>query len=591
MSHSRLSKDRWNLSSLFHSDKDYYKILEDFPFLLKKYEEKEKLFTLKAKPILDILEAYYQISEFLERISSYASLRLSEDLSSHSAKELYSQMIVINTQWAEKSSCFWATLAESSESDLRRLIEDPLLKSYKIPLKEVLRNKKHTLSPKEERILALQLPVSRTGASIFSQLTNADFSFGEIETPDQKREILTQGNFGVLLENENKDFRKKVYQQFYQVFDNHKNSLCESLNSSVKQNWFITQARHYDSTLERSLFNDAIPLGVYENLLDSVKDLLPTLHDYYRLKAKAQGASKITHADVYVPFLSHKWNMSYEEAVQTVVESLEPLGKDYQDTLKQGLLSGWVDRYERPGKRSGAFSSGSYTSSPYILMNYKETSLRDLYTLAHEAGHSMHTLYTAKNNPYPTYRYAIFEAEVASTFNEQLLTNYLLKKYSKKEEQEFILAKNLDDFVATFFRQTMFAEFEKTLHSHIQQGKALTPEGLKAIYGNLQKNYFGDTVEFFENSWIECLRIPHFYSPFYVYQYATGLTASLYLSKEVIEKEECKFYIDFLKRGGSVSPFESLKMAGVDLSNKQPIKEVGQIFKSRLEDLKKIMGV
>lgn len=589
MSNTRLSKDRWNLSSLFHSDKDFYKSLEDFPFLLKKYEEKEKLFSLKAKPIKDILDIYYQINEFLERIASYASLRLSEDLGSSSAKELYSQMGAVNTQWAEKSSAFWSTLSEAPEIELKELINDPLLETYKIPLKEVLRSKKHTLSPKEERILALQLPVSRSGSSIFSQLTNADFTFGEIENPEKEKIVLTQGNFGILLENEDKSFREKVYQQFYQVFDNHKNSLSESLSSSVKQNWFITQARHYESTLERSLFNDTIPLGVYDNLIESVRSLLPTLHEYYELKAQAQGAKKISHADVYVPFISHKWNMTYEEAVQTIIESLAPLGKDYQETLKQGLLSGWVDRYERPGKRSGAFSSGSYTSSPYILMNYKETSLRDLYTLAHEAGHSMHTLYTAKNNAFPIYRYAIFEAEVASTFNEQLLTNYLLKKYTKKEEQEFILAKNLDDFVATFFRQTMFAEFEKMLHSHIQMGKAITPEGLKAIYGNLQKDYFGETVEFFDNSWIECLRIPHFYSPFYVYQYATGITASLYLSKEVLEKGECNFYLDFLKRGGSVSPFESLKMAGVDLLDKKPIEEAGKIFKARLDDFKKLM--
>ncbi|HKM08328.1 MAG TPA: M3 family oligoendopeptidase, partial [Sphaerochaeta sp.] len=351
--------------------------------------------------------------------------------------------------------------------------------------------------------------------------------------------------------------------------------------------------RGYESCRQKALFPDNVPMSVYDNLVDSVHEALPSLHRYYQLRARLMGLDKLAHYDVYVPLVAGvQKNTPYEEAVETISEALAPLGEEYVSILKKGLTTErWVDRYENKGKRSGAFSSGCYTGKPYILLNYKEDVLRDLFTVAHEGGHSMHSYYSAKNNPYFHYDYTIFEAEVASTFNEQLVAKHLFETAKDKKTKAFILSKGLDDIVATLFRQTMFAEFEDITHRLSEEGTPLTVDLLRSEYRKLLELYFGPSVELEEESDLEGLRIPHFYSSFYVYKYATGISAAIALSQKVLnggEKEKSD-YLTFLKSGGSTYPIDSLKKAGVDMERKEPVEMALKHFSSLLDEFESLV--
>ena len=419
--------------------------------------------------------------------------------------------------------------------------------------------------------MALQSESADCCQEVFDELTDVDFDFGQVG--DVK---LTHASFSSLMRSPDETVRREAYIKLYGQYEKHSHTLARLYSGSVRQDIFQARARHYSSSLEAALFPDDVDASVYHTLIDSVESSLDSLHRYYELKRRRLGLECLHHYDVYVPMTrAPEVDYPYDKAVRMIASALGVLGKDYVDTLVRGLTEDrWVDRYENEGKRSGAFSAGSYTSKPFILTNYRSDSLSSVFTLAHEGGHSMHSLYSARNNPFMASSYSIFEAEVASTFNEELLSRHLIAKADTKALKAHLIATRLDDIVATLFRQTMFAHYELTVHEEVEKGGVATLDYQRKTYRSLMEAYFGPEVELIEVSDLEALRIPHFYNAFYVYKYATGLSAALALADRVMDGgvKERDDYLAFLASGGSRWPIESLRLAGVDMADSGPVK-------------------
>jgi oligoendopeptidase F len=478
---------------------------------------------------------------------------------------------------------------------MRDFLADERFAEYRILLRRILRWKPYVLSEKEERIIALHSEAAQITGEAFSVLTNVDIDFGMVETPAGTLP-LTQSTWSVFMENPDRQLRERAYRQFYSRFEGHKTTLAALYGGSVKKDVIQARVRGFRSAREAALFPDNVDTAVYDNLIDTVTGNLAPLHRYYGLRKRLLGVDTLRHWDVYAPvtglnkesvFKRTSWN----EAVDIIARALSPLGGEYVDTLRNGLLGRWADRYENKGKRSGAFSAGSFSGEPYILMNYKEDSLRDMFTLAHEGGHSMHSWYSARNNPFTHYRYAIFEAEVASTFNEELLYRHLRDTAASKPLKLYIVQKRADDILATLYRQTMFAEYEKRTHELEEGGTPLTASVLRSEYRLLLEKYFGPGMTLEPESDMESLRIPHFYNAFYVYKYATGISASLALAERVLGGggAERNDYFAFLKSGGSRFPIDSLKLAGVDMSKSEPVEAACRVFESLVNDLEALV--
>jgi oligoendopeptidase F len=583
---------RWNLASLYPSEEAFEKSLE----LLKSMQEKIDGFkagiTEDARQLRDCLAFYAEYLTLDERLGYYAHLRMSEDEGEAKNRARFARYLDIST----KGQGAWAWLNPAIQGLGDDVLEDCIDKDefsdFRIFLKKLKRMKPHILSDKEERLLALQAEVNQTAQESFSVLTNVDFVFGSIDTPEGAKE-LSQSTFASFLRNHDRSLRKRAYEQFYAVYDAHKTTLASLYSGSIKLDKYFATVRGYPDAREMSLFPDAVPGSVYDNLVATIGANLGVLHDYYALRTKALGLAELRHYDVYVPLVEQKKSLhTYEEAVDIVCAALAPLGDEYVFILRKGLLGGWVDRYENKGKRSGAFSAGSYAGDPYILLNYKDDVLRDLFTLAHEGGHSMHSWHSARNNPFLSYSYTIFEAEVASTFNEHLVFDYLFERSDSDEERAALLSNRIDDSIGTLFRQTMFAEFEAKTHGMIESGEALTVDSLREEFGALQRKYFGPSMVFEPCSDLEGLRIPHFYNAFYVYKYATGISASKALAALVLGggKAERDAYFAFLKSGGSRFPIESLNVAGVDMTKPEPIEMACESFARDVERLKQLLG-
>jgi oligoendopeptidase F len=473
------------------------------------------------------------------------------------------------------------------DADLAAWLADAAFDEYRVFMAKLLRLKAHVLGEAEERILALQQETAQTAEKTFSLLTNVDLEFGTVTVGGEERG-LTQSSFSQFMEDPDRRVRAEAYGKFYRAFDAHKQTLGALYEGNVQQDAFEARARGYGSAREMALFPDKVPLGVYDNLVGTVREHLGALHRYYAIRKKVLGVEELRHYDVYVPLVGGmKRDTPYEEGVAVLREALAPLGSAYVDTLCGGLLGGWVDRYENKGKRSGAFSSGTWRSDPYILLNYKSDVLRDLFTMAHEGGHSMHSLYSARANPVLHDGYTIFEAEVASTCNEALLFEHLLAHADSPAMRRYLLCMRVQDLVATLYRQTMFAEFERDCHGLLEAGQPLTVEALRETYHGLLTAYFGPTMVFEEQSDLEGLRIPHFYNAFYVYKYATGISAALALADRVLKggKAEKDAYLGFLHSGGSRYPLESLKAAGVDMGEPAPVEAALRRFGELVEEL------
>ena len=582
----------WDLSSLVSGHEEWERQLKIIEERIEGFEEYRGTLRESAERLATCLDFYFETERLGERIGHYAHLRSAEDVGDSSRQERFSRFMQVATRLSAATSFIVPEIQSIPDETIQEFLQTPALEPYRVWLHKLLRFKPHVLSPQEEKLLAMQAEAKQTPEQAFSALTNVDFDFGTIQTPEGERP-LSQSTYGSLMQHRSREVREKTYRTFFGEFEQHKHTLASLYAGSVQQDIYEMRARNYPSTRAMALFPDAVPEEVYDNLIHVIHDNLPLLHRYYELRRRALGLDQLAHWDVYVPLVAEvETHTPYEEAVDTITTALSPLGEEYCSTLKSGLLGDWVDRYENRGKRSGAFSAGSYDGNPYILMNYKDDVLRDVFTLAHEGGHSMHSWYSARNNPFPHYDYTIFEAEVASTFNEQLLADYLLKNSEDERMKSYLYGKLADDFIATLFRQTMFAEFEHTAHRMVEEGTPLTVDSIRSTYADLLRTFFGDATELPEVSSMEGLRIPHFYRAYYVYKYATGLAASIALSRKVLQggREERDRYLSFLKSGGSRYPIESLQAAGVDMKSPEPIREAMQYFQSLVEELERRLG-
>jgi oligoendopeptidase F len=585
------SKDKWDLSGLFQTEKNWETSLKNFEKKIPEIITYKGTLGQSAEHFKTCLDFFTEMEIEDEKLGNYAFLRNTEDVGDSNGQDRLSRYMRITSLFGAELSFLNPEIQALEKNTTDKYLLDESLKNYKNMLKKLLRFKPHVLSLKEEKLLAMQMESRQTPGKVFTALTDVDMEFGTIETKDGNIP-LSQSSFGMLLIDKDRSVREKAYKQFYANFTKHKNTLASLYAGSVQQDIYQSQVRNYSSTRAQKLFPDKVPESVYDNLVKVIHENLPLLHKYYSVRKKKLGLEKLCHWDVYVPLQgSISTQYSYTEAVDIINKAVLPLGDEYCKTLYDGLLGGWVDKYENKGKRSGAFSSGAYTGSPYIMMNYKDTVLRDMFTLAHEGGHSMHSWYSVKSNNFQNYNYTIFEAEVASTFNEQLLADYLYKNAESKEMKAYIIGKRIDDIIATIFRQTMFAEFEHEAHAMVEKGIPITVDSIRSKYRELMEMYFGPDMVLEEESDMEGLRIPHFYRSYYVYKYATGLSAAIALSERVLKggKSEQTDYLNFLKSGGSKYPLESLKLAGVDMSKPEPVRAAMEVFEKLLDEMNKLM--
>lgn len=584
-------KDKWNLSKLFPDDPAWEEGLQQFHAMLPKIESFQGTLGESAEKLRGCLDFMTELGILEERLGYYAQLRLSENGgdSSHQAK--FAKFMQAAAKAEALASYQQPEILAIPDEKMRAFLGLPELEEYGIMLRKLLRFKAHTLSRKEEKILALQTETNQTASKTFSALTDVDLEFGTITTKEGERP-LSQSSFSRFMIHQDRKIREKAYRQFYAAFEKHKNTLASLYAGSVNLDIYTAKVRNYPSARAAALFPDKVPESVYDNLIEEVHNGFDTLHRYYALRKRVLGVDTLKHYDVYVPLVKDlEVDYPYDKGVDTVIQALAPLGEEYQSRLKEGLTGGWVDKYENKGKRSGAFSAGSFIGDPYILLNYKSDVLRNVFTLAHEGGHSMHSYYSTTNNPFQHYNYTIFEAEVASTFNEQLLGDYLKRHAETEQLKAYLIGKEVDDIIATVVRQTMFAEFEKITHEMVERGEPLTVDSLRNTYRTLLENYFGPDMELEDLSDLEGLRIPHFYRAFYVYKYATGLSAAIAVSKQVMDggENERRRYLQFLSSGGSKFPIDSLKEAGVDMTSPGPVREALQKLKILVERLEKLV--
>jgi len=583
-------EDTWDLGSLFANDSEWEEGLSKFEAGIPRVGEFKGKLGESAESMAAALNCIVLDMGLLEeRLGYYVMLRQSEDIGDGHVRSLYGRYINFATKFAAAKSWLEPEIQSIDEEEIRTYLNSELLAGFRVYLRKLLRFKPHVLTEKEERLLAKQIESVQVTSKAFSALTNVDMDFGRVKVGDTEVP-LTQSSLPFLLQNKDRAVREEAYRKFYRCIDAHKNTLAELYSGSVLRDKYIAEVRSYPSARHMALFPDNVDIAVYDNLVNSVRRNLKSLHEYYGLRAKMLGLEDdLRPWDLHVSIVDitdirHTW----DEAVEVICDALKPLGQEYVRVLRTGLMGRWADRYENKGKRSGAFSAGSYTGNPYILMNYKEEVLRDLFTMAHEAGHSMHSWYSARNNPFPHYDYTVFEAEVASTFNEQLLARKLIEESGDDSVKAYLIGKQIDDVVATIYRQTMFAEFERDTHSMAEGGESLTLDSLRERYLNLLRDYFGDAMHFVDESSLESLRIPHFYSAFYVYKYATGLSAAIALSARYGGESEKEAYLSFLKSGGSKYPLESLKLAGVDMSRTEPVDAALEHFEGLVKEFQRL---
>lgn len=582
-------KDRWDLTRLFASDADWESLYGRLESEIEGYAEFRGRLSESAATLRKALDFHTGILRRIEQIYTYAHLKSDEDKANQHYLGMHQRAVNLYTRAGELCSFLTPEIQAVAEDRMQRFLQDPALEEYRFFLEKILRYKPHTLDEREEHLLAMSREMAQAAYQVFAQLDNADLTFGLIADTDGTETELSHGNFTTFLTRPDREVRKKAFSQYYGVYDAHRNTLAATLGASVKKDDFFARVRNFDSCRAAGLFGDNVPETVYDNLIQTVRDNLAPLFAYLDFRKRVLDLPQMHFYDTYVPIVSDvDFHMPYEKAVEVSVAALEPLGRPYTETLRQGLLGGWVDRYENRGKRSGAYSSGCYDSPPYILMNYEPGNLNSLYTLVHEAGHSMHSHYSKTHQPYVDHDYTIFVAEVASTFNEDLLSRHLLRLYDNDPRMKaYILNREIDNIRATLFRQTMFAEFEKIIHTEVENHRPLTLETLRTQYRALLDAYFGETIVIDPQLELECLRIPHFYSAFYVYKYATGVSAAIALAEKVAAEEDGArdAYLDFLKLGGSKFPLDQLLDAGVDMRSPEPVQQAVDRFDALVEAL------
>ena len=585
--------DCWDLSKLYASEAEWDKDLERYRALAAKIPSFKGTLGKSVETLATALAFVRDFGMLEDRLSAYAALRESEDQGLSAARARSARFTMAAAAAQAAWSYFDPEIQAIPEERMAGFLRDAALADFVVWLRKLLRCKPHVLGEKEERLLALQIESNQTAANAFSVLTDVDFDFGTIDTGDGAKP-LSHATFSTYLQSPDRELRRRAYERYYAKYDEHKTTLAVLYEGQVQLDRYAARVRNHASSRAMALFPDDMPEAVYDNLVAAVHAGLPVLHRYYEMRRKVLGLAELRHYDVRVPLVADvSWRNTYEEAVEVVLAALAPLGEAYSCELGRGLRGGWVDRYENKGKASGAFSYGSYAAEPYILMNFKEELLDDVFTLAHEAGHSMHSYYSARSNPFLCWHYTTFEAEVASTFNEQLLGRHLLGRTASAKDRAYLVNKEVDAIIGTLFRQTMFAEFEAKTHALVESGTPLTVDVLRAEYRRLLETYFGPGVRLLPESDLEGLRIPHFYRAFYVYTYATGISAAVALADRVLGdgRGARDDFFAFLRSGGSRYPLESLRIAGVDMASPAPIEATLLRFASLVDDLATQLGV
>lgn len=586
------SKYKWKLEDIYASIDNWE---EDFN-TVKKYASEIIKFkgTLKedANNLLECLKLSNKLMSINDSVFVYARMKKDENNADSTYQSLADRASALMTEAYTSVSFIVPEIISIPEDKLNSYLEENKeLQVYRQFLHEILRQKEHVLSEKEEELLALSSEMAGSPREIFTMFNNADIQFPFIKDEDGEEIELTKGRYVKFLESKDRRVRKDAFQALYGTYSKFKNTLAASLIGNIKAAKFYATSARYDSSLESSLDDDNISIDVYDNLIETVNRNLPLLHRYLELRKKALKLKELHMYDLYVPIVDEsKKNISYKEALKLVESGLYPLGEEYLEYLREGFTKGWIDVYENQGKTSGAYSWGAYTTHPYVLLNYQGT-INDVFTIAHEMGHAIHSYYTNKTQPYVYSEYKIFVAEVASTVNESLLTNYLLNKTTDRMEKAYLLNHYLEQFRGTIFRQVMFAEFEKIVHSKHKNGEPLTSEILSNIYYDLNRKYFEAGVNVDKEISMEWARIPHFYTSFYVYKYATGFSSATAISNMILKEGQPAVdrYIKFLKSGGSNYPLELLKITGVDLSTPKPVQDALDRFGEILAELESLV--
>lgn len=585
--------DTWDLTRLCKSDGSWKQEFEDW----KKLAEKVSTYRGKlsdAETLVEFLQYEEELDRKGETLGVYAFLKTTEDLSNSFYQEMKSAFYLAANKVAEESSFVRPELLSLSADKWDELLKDKRLAPWKLKLERILRFKPYSLSDKEERLIASMGDIADAPSKTFRLLNDAETKFKPTKNESGEEAPLTLETFQLFLHSPDRNVREAAFENLYAEYETKQNTFSALLEASIRKDVFYAKARGFSTALHASMFTEEIPEQTYRNLLDGVRGALPSLYRYYELRRKLMNLEDIHFYDVYVPILSDiQVNYSWEDAIELIKKALIPLGEEYVETIAKGLTTErWADRYENLNKQSGAFSCPGYGTPPYILMNYKSSSIESVFTLAHEGGHSMHSWYSAKNQPYRYYDYVIFLAEIASTFNEQLLARYLLKNAQDNKMRAWIINRELDSIRATIFRQTMFSEFEYKTHELAESNQPLSAGVFRSVYREILEQYFGPNFIIDDKLELECLRIPHFYRGFYVYKYATGLCAAISLADRVLEMGASarEDYLGFLKAGCSAAPLDILRNAGVDMERPEAIQAAMIRFEKLTEELEQLLS-
>ncbi len=578
-------KYKWNLKDLFESDEKWEEALNEIKALVpefSKYKGKLK----DKKQLKGLFELDHKVSLLGERLYVYAKMSRDQDNGNDKYVSMCDRAYSVLMNGETESAFVTPELTLMSDEELLTLADDPDFKDFSLVFKGIVRNKQHLLSEGEERLLTMSSEMAGAFDTIFTMLDDVDMKFGTVKMPDGTEKELSHGRYSLMLQDKCRDVRRQAYEKMYDAHINNINTLAALYSSSVKKDVFYARARHFDSVLEGELFSGNIPLTVYDGLIEAMHRYFPEMHRYVKLRGKILKLDDLKMYDMYVPLIEvPDVKYTFLQAMELAKKALKPLGEDYIDLLDRSFNENWIDVYENKGKTSGAYSWGAYGVHPYMLLNF-QNRLDDVFTLVHEAGHSMHTYYSDNSLPYEKAQYRIFVAEVASTVNEVLLLKYLIKNASDDSMKAYLLNHLLDQFRTTVFRQTMFAEFEKKVHTLQENGEALTVNLLNTVYGDLNRAYYGDGVETDKYIATEWSRIPHFYRAYYVYQYATGFSSAVAIADMILNEgaPAVERYKKFLSSGGSDFPVELLKLTGVDLSKPDAVEQALQVFKNTLDE-------
>lgn len=584
------TENTWRLEDIYENEDLFSQDAEKLDALMDQFAGLQGTLKDGSEALLKVMQLYEEMNQIFEKLYVYANQRNHEDTANAKYQKMSGEMNIIAAKLSQVTAWLESEILELDEAALRHEMEqEPELKKYDWFLTQITRKKAHILDKEKEALMARVGELAQTPSNVFAMFNNADITFPEITDEKGEKRKLTVGTFISCMESKDRILRQHAFQALYGEYKQYINTLSAAYYGNAKQADFFAKERHYANAMEEALDGSSIPVSVYQNLIETMRKRLPAMYRYVALRKKLLGYEELHMYDVYVPMVeTPEKKYSFEEAKEIVKRALLPLGEDYQALLQEGFDNRWIDIYENEGKRTGAYSWGAYGTHPYVLLNY-HGSLNDVFTLAHEMGHALHSWHSDHKQPYLYAGYKIFVAEVASTCNEALLISDLLKRTDDPIERKYLINYFLDQFKGTMYRQTMFAEFEMLTHDIVSQGGVLTAEQLCELYLTLNKKYFGEEMISDPEISYEWARIPHFYTPFYVYQYATGFAAAIAISSKILKGEEgiVEKYKQFLSGGSSMDPIDLLKLCDVDMSTPQPVEEALDVFESYLSELEK----